>query len=499
MPSFAGLSDMGFLQPTQSNKSDDISKTDTLAQLLENSSALYDELGRARVLEQQYDKLSAQETPSTLDRLLSPEGIIRLLGTAGAGAIGGAPAAAGFGLGSVGALNSAAEADRAQKRKAMEELNDRHEKVLDRLDKSRNRYTTLLQSQPELFLDPETGQPTVSPKLLGIMATGDPVPLSPAAKSAIKSAGENDERRYNLLNERLTTAPDVESRKTILKSMFNILKSDVPEGELNALASAKPEESNKMTADFIAKYYPAVATDVFIAASELGVPYSDYRITRMLKGHYKDPDLDDDAGKLTIPDLAIQAGGRIAAWQKDPENAETLRKLKSEAITEMDFSLKLATEVLGGDRDQYDAYRTAFKLVDPKDLQMTTEFYGDVVEGNATADAFAGFEDVESRRAMTPEERRAADWKVAQDQVKAAKQAVKTEQANLDLETATSIIPRLQAIGMPRMFAQHLAVKFMKDAKNAATRPNGTVDRERYIQEVNTAVENHLADNTPAQ
>ena len=499
MPDFAGLSDLGMLQPTQANKSDDINKADMLAQLLENSSALYDELGKARVLDQQYNNMAAQKTPSTLDRLLSPEGIARLLGTAGAAAIGGAPAAAGFGLGSLQSLDAAAEADRAQKRLAMEELNKQRDKVQEQLDKSRNRFTTLLQSQPELFIDPETGKQTVSPKMLGVYATGEPIPLSPTAKRALKAADDQDERRYTLLNERLAVAPDVDSRKAILRGMFQILKSPMDEGMISALASAKPEEANKLTAELIAKYYPSVATDVFIQASELGVPYTDPRVVKLLKGNYKDPDT-DTAGKETIPDVAIQAGKRIALWQKDPANAELNRKFKEEAITPTEYSLKLAEEVLGGDRDQFDAYRAAFKLMDPKDLQMTTTAFGDVKEDNATADAYSGYEHLDERMKMTPEEKDRADWDKARERVKASKQAVKDQQAGLDLETATAAVAKLQkSLKMPRAAAQAKTVEIMRDAKNKATRPDGTVDRKRYDQEVTNALEGYIADNTPAE
>jgi len=485
MPDFSGLGDLGFLKPTQANSSDDLSKVDMLEQLLAGSSDTFDELGRARVLESKMAQLDSAKKPSILDQLLSPQGLVSLLGTVGAGIAGGPAAAAGFGIGRLGTVDAAAEAKLAQTRKAREELAKQHENALDRLDKSRQRFTTLLQAQPELFIDPVTGQQTVSPKLLGFYATGEPVALSPASKRALDKADDSWKKTNDILTDQLANAQTDDDAKKILDAIFvNLDAKNIPEDLKDSLARSRKDGTwNQSTADMIARYFPKVAADAFIMAGENKVPLHDPMIMRLLKGNYQDPD--SHADKVEVSDKFIQAGAEIAAWQSDPTNLKRIGELRTEVTSENEFSLLLAEEVLGGKRDLFDIYKKQAGLFDPKDLAMTMSAYDDVKAGNKMADTIAGYESLPTRAAMSEEEKRAADWAQAQEQVKAAKQTVKDNQGKQDISLVSQHAKRLQTeLNLGAKDASQLANDIAKKALFNATRPDGKVDRARFEQEL---------------
>lgn len=499
MPDLSGLGDLGFLKPTMSNKSDDINKVDLLAQMLDDSSEMYDEVGRARVLESQMEKLQAQEQPSLLDRILSPEGLISLLATGAAGAIGGPAAAAGFGLGRLGGMDAATEADKAQKRKAMEELSEQHEKALDRLDKSRQRFTTLLQAQPELFIDPATGEQTVPPKLLGFYATGEPVALSALTKDAIEQTTAAREKVHATLTTRLETAASDEDARTILKAMFTNLKSPVDDGTLEALVQARKMGTLEAElANVIAERYPRVAAEVFMFAGDNKLNLWDTRIAKMLTGNYVDPDAADGDDDVSVSDEFLRIGKKIADYQMDPKNHPRIAQLQSEATSPMEFSLALAREVLPLD-PEYNIYRREARLYDPKDLEATFKQFGEVKQDNQMADGISGYEQLPTRRAMTQQEKDQADWRTARERVIAGKKAAKKNQANAELSVVAKQQARLQSgTKMTPREAGAMMLELAKAAKAKATRPDGLVDQTHFEQELSRLVDEKIA-NKPSE
>jgi hypothetical protein len=123
----------------------------------------------------QREQLMGQETPSALDVLTSPEGLIKL-GLAAAGLLSGnenlQAAGLGIGLGTIEGASATADDIFAQQQKRIADMTGM-------IEKQQQQLTTLLQSQPNLFVD-EEGEDVIAPdqwrRLLGTS-----VKVSPAA------------------------------------------------------------------------------------------------------------------------------------------------------------------------------------------------------------------------------------------------------------------------------------------------------------------------------
>ena len=124
-----------------------------------------------------------------LGNLKSPEGILSLLTLLAGAATGNTNlAAAGVG-GATGSMSpdqgSIAAADAGIKA----------------IDKQRGdmgqRVTTLLSSQPGMFVNPDDLSSSVDPRLLGVMVSGMPIPIDPGANFVIKRDGEEKKRQYD--------------------------------------------------------------------------------------------------------------------------------------------------------------------------------------------------------------------------------------------------------------------------------------------------------------
>lgn len=117
------------------------------------------------------------------------EAILTALGLGTAAAVGGAQG----GQIATGALSGVLGGAEARKRQKLEGLDAQLEgvqsqrsEVAELLDKQRQRLVTLLQSRPDMFIDPESGKPSVDPRLIGVAATGFMIPIDPSVNYTLQ-------------------------------------------------------------------------------------------------------------------------------------------------------------------------------------------------------------------------------------------------------------------------------------------------------------------------
>lgn len=168
----------------------------------------------------------AQETPSGLDFLLQPENLVKL-GLATAGALTGnrdlQAASLGLGLGTLQGAGQQAQAAYAEQQKRIDQL-------VGMVEKQQQRLTTLLQTQPGLFLD-EKGEelPGASPEQLAV-ATGLGVQMSPAALNARARQSELEARQWKIhgaLFEQALASRNETAAAQALQSMYAASGIDV--------------------------------------------------------------------------------------------------------------------------------------------------------------------------------------------------------------------------------------------------------------------------------
>lgn len=148
-------------------------------------SASLDLVNQLNQLNQQQRQLQEAPRANMQDEMTSGPGIAALL-TALLG--GGIAASQGSNEG-VMAANSALQSYMGSRQGVVQNYNAgldaQQEQINKMIDANRQRLTTLLQSQPDMFLDPETGKPAVDPRLLGYAATGYLIPINPSSNHAL--------------------------------------------------------------------------------------------------------------------------------------------------------------------------------------------------------------------------------------------------------------------------------------------------------------------------
>lgn len=133
------------------------------------------------------------EDSSALGRLGSLPGLLTLLaagGAAAAGGQGGIDVAAGLAGGAI-------QGARAAKLVDTERLAERIKETQGIIDDQRTRLVTMLQSRPEMFLDPATGKSLVDPRVLGYAATGLLLPIDPGVNYALTKQSQTREAQIS--------------------------------------------------------------------------------------------------------------------------------------------------------------------------------------------------------------------------------------------------------------------------------------------------------------
>lgn len=169
---------------------------DRVAQLgLNQQPASMDLISQLVQLNQQQQELNQQQPATLGDDLTGLPGIIAALGAGGAALAGGqdqgGQAAAAFLQSFLGQRKQGIQAQN-------QALAGQKEMLNDAINQQRTRLTQLLQSQPDMFIDADTGLPAVDPRLLGYAATGLMIPIDPSANHAMKNRLKQTEALFDM-------------------------------------------------------------------------------------------------------------------------------------------------------------------------------------------------------------------------------------------------------------------------------------------------------------
>lgn len=137
---------------------------------------------------------AANNVPNTGDHLKSLPGVLALLSAAGVTAAGGAQGAD-VGAGMVKGFVQGAEGAQASEQ---QKIAAEQKQTQDLLQQQRQHLVTLLQSRPEMFIDPETGESLVDPRMLGFTATGFMMPINPGVNYRLTKQTESQKRLVDI-------------------------------------------------------------------------------------------------------------------------------------------------------------------------------------------------------------------------------------------------------------------------------------------------------------
>ncbi len=478
-PNLMGLSDFGLTAPSASSNVDTPASADVLGELL-GKNEVFDAQSQVNLLDQYMAGVQGQENPGTLDRLKSPQGLLALLMAGAAGAVGGPAAAAGVGAGALTGANAARQAQATAQREALEVAQKQRDDALGRLDKSHQRFTSLLQSQPELFMDAE-GNQTVSPEVLGYYATGTPTKLFATTKRALALKDASWASINKALSENLEKSTSVEDARKIVDAWFINMGYQAPPEVAEAMArNAGTPQWTTEAMNTLFRYGGATALDASITARENGWGPFDPRTLGMIS--FRDPDV--GTNKVTPNDVALKLSTEINAWQQDPANRETLRKIAAESKTAEEKSLKVAQAVLGGREGDLRTYLHEMNLHDPENWRMNQANFNMLQGKYKLHIGLSGMEDQNFQK-LSSEEQAQYLWSEAQritDEQNQQKSDEQAKQFTVDSnETATRLTKEL---GVSPDIAGAESARIAKLALDASTSPNGDVDWVRFKQEI---------------
>ena len=301
-------------------------------------------LQQSQALGQRAEAIQGQEEPTILQRLLSPGGLALLAGSiaAGVGSGTGAQGALAFGLGGLPQIGESIAREREERGAAVKQLLDERDELLDKNEKSMNRFTQLFNTNPEALEG-------IDENLLGILATGENIRLSTTARRRAARTDADLKRRHEVLLESLQNSTTVEDARTGVRAIFNNMDwLDVPEEVVTAAARSlgTPDFDSTLT-KIIFDHGGSSALNAIIAAREQGVGLEDPGILSMIDWNEKEEDSLTPSQRENLK--LLQLDEELNKWSSDPANVEKLAELRQTAgEDEITFQAAVVQEVFAG-------------------------------------------------------------------------------------------------------------------------------------------------------
>ena len=257
---------------------------------------LDDRVSGIRETQGKLDAAQGAQTPSAVDLLGSPESLMKL-GLAVAGGLSGNQNLQALGLGvGMGTLDAASEQARGTYEAQQKQIAD----LQGTLDKQQARLTTLMQSQPGMFVN-EEGEDFYSPEEMGqILGTG--VPTSPSLMVARRQQAvldaANIKAASGLVNEGIKSGNPRMTAKGL-----HILRSNLPWGNISDRDIEEMASSDRApTFNDLTKYYTADSVvEALGITQDAGATFLTDEAIEVLVGNPEDADalnLSDPTNKL---------------------------------------------------------------------------------------------------------------------------------------------------------------------------------------------------------
>jgi len=352
----AGMGDFGLTQDSNTNSnaagSEDGANTVDLQDML--GSSILDAEEKARLLGEYSQGLGIEGGGGMKDQLFSKRGLL-LAALAGGSLAAGQPGlAAGIGLGGIekGAENVAAE--RTALKAAKDQAEAERDKALQRADSERNRLANMFNTNPEAFVNPETGEPVMDDQAFGYLLTGQNVAIHPTTRRVMNRRDKDHERVTEIFMDSLEEAQSVEQAGQIVTQLFNHLgdAGNVPPAVKDALVRAYgTPEFDKEFASTVFRYAGASGRDAAIKAGELGLPLHHPTILKMMD--FSKGDAITPSQQLNSEYIKLRETVRL--FQMNPENATILAATREETNNGTEFNRALVEMALplGADQDLY--------------------------------------------------------------------------------------------------------------------------------------------------
>lgn len=364
-----GLSDFGLSKPSESNSVGE--DNPALSDFLKSLSALDDPASRALALQEQRKAIEAQDQTKSTDKLASlilPALIGGGLALGGQGGLGAATA-----LGGLQAPQLLAQEENKARAEALEDVRDREQKSLDRVDAIYNRLNQVYIANPESFIDPETEEPVMSPTLQGWLISGARgVPVHPHTKLVLKQrySDKNMDFKIKMLEEGLAKANTREQVVALLDGAERATGARFSPAEKQAIAETvgRPEMWDMIRDKMFEKADPWSFTSALAEADERGIRLDSTEFLGLLTYSTSEA-----AAATGMRDAEwMRTFQKIRRWENDPANFEARNQLIEEHgyLTE-GYAKNVAQTVLE-DSAEFELYSDGLARFRREDISWST-------------------------------------------------------------------------------------------------------------------------------
>lgn len=472
------LSDLGINASTQSSALSPARQGPDLAALLGNSQI--DSLGKARLLNHMIAQRQ-QGQPNLLQQLLSPGGIAGAVGTGIAGAVGGGEAALAFGGGALGGLLEQREAQRTANEGAIEQLMEQRDDALGRVEKSQQRISNLLTTQPDLFLNPETGETNIDPNLLGLLATGEPIRLNPSARRQLARRDATWKARDAMLRDALEEEDTLAGARVLTRAWFQNMDYEAPDEVVEAMArSMGTPDFDSTLAGILAEHGGTSFLSAAIAAREQGVPLDDPNIMAMINwNEAANSDISSD-------EYFVSLVGRMNAWSSDPQNRGMVIGIAQEAGDDVKKKNQLMAEAaFAGQQGDINAWITKTSNFSDSDMALLTRSMIESGDWLGLTEILASTEVARFLRDKPEEEQIRYRGQLASRYFQTLLDIKRGNSAQRDAYLLNSTQEALaNELQMSTADARNIAIHILVEAQKETADLNGNIDQDKYERTV---------------
>ncbi len=465
-----GLSDFNL---TADNDSTSIGDGAGLNQLLQ----MLDGLGRGQIEERQRAANLSEKlgnVDSLLDRLKTPKGLAMLAATLGLGAAAGPGAAAGFAGGAVGGLQGEEAAETAAIKKELE-------KSEVRIEKMQQKFATAFNTNPEQFIDPETGQPVLDARVLGWFMTGDTIPMYPQTRRLLNQRNERWKARMDVLTDALGAATTKSDARNLTGAVLREMQwfdppTEVVDSMVNAMGS---DDFDNAFAATLIRHGGQTGIDALIAAGEQGLPPYHPEILRGVKFRTES----SITPSQELNQEFINQIKTVNDFSTSPINAEFMRNVR--ATNEPEEVTRLVAEQALKNQGQasIDTYTKRVGAMGTDEFGRLMQAYSIGNSKRKLVDTVRGAQSLRETLNMSDEEYEAFQMRDAQETVEDAKDAALQSAGNQlasqrnDIATTINDSLRLGPQGTYK-----LVDLVIEAALKNATKPDGSIDRAKFDQ-----------------
>jgi hypothetical protein len=460
-----------------------------LASLLGN--AITGPLGEAKGIEQQIGAMQGAQGPGLLEQLFSPKGLGLLGGALMAGKQGGAGAAGAFGLGGIQGIQSLIAQEKEQQAAAIASLQEQRDKALDRADKAIQRVSTAFNTNPDAFINPETGEPVLSPREIGFLATGTDIEMFPQTRRLMEQRDEQWKRRMDLLTGALKSTRSLEDARNLTEVvMRNMNWTDPDPATVDALARSMGTERFPIeAANAILKAGHSSGLAAIVYGLENGLAWDDPEVWRRV-----DFNEETATDPQNIQDQ-LYADALFAMNDYERANPEEVFQMRRESGEDNSkYLTQLSEKALAQQAGTRSLFQRKMGLLGDDTVDNLMRSLGVIRDNNSLAIKLGGIDKLPVMRGMTDEQRQQFELDQANHLAGATQRAATNSKAESDAALMNDAVVKFQQqIKLSPQAAHELASRaFIEAAKPYIDKSGRITNEAAFIEAYNKLVQEQI-------